>query len=598
MLKEILGKSISSLCGTKGTLLSICCIIFPTLVYGIDLTVNLVGVNENTKQALTNNLTIYKATKEPKLSAIRIQNLHTLALKQLSDTLEALGFYHAIIDSNLTNKKEHWVATYHIKQGKPIIIDNTNFIFINEDSNNQKLIKKLNFSKLQKGNILNHADYEETKQNLLILLQENGYLSAKFIKSEININKALYKANIELAIDSGKQYVFGEIKFIDCLYSTELLTRFVPFRKGEPYTNKALALFRKNLTDSAMFRKIKISPKPNLANPNDNQVPIYVSLIHSPLNHYIGNVGYGTDTGIRGGLGWQHRISPSGHQLSNVLAISKIRKQAKINYLIPGKNPGSDRYIIGTGLQQDTIRDQYSKQKEISFTKIKKVKKMQSYWSLKCVHEHFRFAPNMPMAQTKFLLPGAKLIWTNPVKKKEEFTHGSKLELSLQGGLGMLLSSTDFIQTEIIGKWISPINAETRFIFLGDIGSTVIKNFNDLPLSLRFFAGGDRGIRGFAYHSLGPTQLDNAGNKITVGGKHLILTTVELERKLYGKLSAAIFVDSGNAMNTWNTRFASGAGFGLRWTTPIGAFKLDIAKQITQIQQQKLRLHLTFGTEL
>lgn len=581
-------------------LLFICSLLFPACSQCLQLTVNLIGVDEKTTQTLTSNLTIHQATKEPKLTIVRIQNLHFLATKQLTDTLEALGFYQAKIHAELTNKLARWTATYSIQPGKPIIIHQTNLSFTNAGATNQAMLKKALTPKLQHGKILNHLDYEETKQNLLILLQEYGYLSAKFTKNAITINTTSYQADIKLIIDTGKQYVFGETKFVDCIYANNLLNRFIPFKKGDPYTSKKLTEFRKNLSDSAMFRKIKILPKPNFTNLNDNQVPINVSLRHSPLNHYSSSLGYGTNTGFRGGLGWQHRIvSPAGHQLSNFVTISKIRKQANVNYMIPGENPGSDRYIIGAGMQQDIIRDQYSQQKELTFTKVKKTIGVQKYYSIKCVQEKFRFAPTMPFGKTKFLLPGAKWIWSNHETEEKTFTHGSRLEVNLQGGIGAFFFTANFIQTEIQGKWITPINEKTRLILMGDLGSTAIKNFANLPLSLRFFAGGDKSVRGFAYHALGPTQLDDNGNTVTVGGKHLLTTTIELERKLISDLSGAIFIDAGKAMNNWDAnKLAAGAGVGIRWATPIGAFKLDLARQVAQVQHKSLRIHLNFGMDL
>ena len=561
------------------------------------LTVDVVADEEEIETALTNNLTIVKATKEPKLSVSRIENLHALATTELIETLEALGYYAAEITPQLNNTENIWHASYTITAGRPIVISSISLKVTNL-IDKQALRKKLCTPKLKQGDILRHADYEDTKQNLIIALQEHGYLTAKFTTNEINLDKETHSASINLVLDAGKQYVFGKVQFIDCSYSPELLDRFVSFQPGEPYTSKALAKFRKNLNDSAMFKKIKIAPKPNLIAANNNVVPIKVYLKNSPRNHYVGSIGYGTNTGIRGGVGWQHRYLPSGHQISNSLSVSKIRRQANINYSIPGKNPGSDRYIIGAGIQQDTIRDQYSKQKELSVTKRAKQDNIQRFYSLKYVHEDFRLAREMPLEKTKFLLPGAKWIWSKPADDAETFTHGTRLEVNIQGGLGTLLSETDFIQTDILGKWIAPINQATRFIVVGNIGVTAIKNFHELPLSLRFFAGGDKSVRGFAYHSIGPTIIDNAGNTVVTGGKYLLATTLELERKIYSELSAAVFVDTGNAMNTWNSRFASGAGAGIRWSTPIGSFKLDIAKQIAQIQNNKVRIHLNFGTDL
>ena len=69
----------------------------------------------------------------------------------------------------------------------------------------------------------------------------------------------------------------------------------------------------------------------------------------------------------------------------------------------------------------------------------------------------------------------------------------------------------------------------------------------DLPPSLRFYAGGDRSVRGYTYQSLGPK--DASGN--VIGGKHLLVGSVEVEYAISKSWSMALFYDVGNAFNNF-----------------------------------------------
>ena len=110
---------------------------------------------------------------------------------------------------------------------------------------------------------------------------------------------------------------------------------------------------------------------------------------------------------------------------------------------------------------------------------------------------------------------------------------------------------------------------------------------------MRFFAGGAQSVRGYAYQSLGP--LDDKGN--VVGGKHLIIGSVEFEHRFENKWSVAAFYDGGNAIDDLEDKLARGAGFGVRWQSPVGPVRFDLASAITK-DGKPWRLHINIGPDL
>ncbi|MFH1025079.1 MAG: BamA/TamA family outer membrane protein, partial [Nitrospirota bacterium] len=115
-----------------------------------------------------------------------------------------------------------------------------------------------------------------------------------------------------------------------------------------------------------------------------------------------------------------------------------------------------------------------------------------------------------------------------------------------------------------------------------------------IPASLRFFTGGDRSIRGYKYQSLGPKN--EKGD--VIGGKNLLVGSVELERALFSDWGIAAFYDAGNSFNSFSDiKLYEGAGIGLRYYTQIGAIRLDIARQI-DVSNPTFRIHFSLGIEL
>jgi translocation and assembly module TamA len=98
-------------------------------------------------------------------------------------------------------------------------------------------------------------------------------------------------------------------------------------------------------------------------------------------------------------------------------------------------------------------------------------------------------------------------------------------------------------------------------------------------------------VRGYKYRSLAPTE-----NGVVVGGKVLFTASAELARPFIDSLPdlmGAVFIDAGRAADTWRQlKPAVGVGVGVRYRSPVGPVKLDLAYGE---EARRLRLHLTVG---
>ena len=122
-------------------------------------------------------------------------------------------------------------------------------------------------------------------------------------------------------------------------------------------------------------------------------------------------------------------------------------------------------------------------------------------------------------------------------------TVGSKLALEVRGAHDAIVSDTTFVQAIAHGKWIWSLPRGQRILVRGQLGATAEREFEELPASVRFFAGGDNSVRGYAFEELGPVDAD--GN--VIGGSSLATGSFEFEQPLRARWSLAFFVDSGNA---------------------------------------------------
>src|SRR3546814_4875580 len=89
----------------------------------------------------------------------------------------------------------------------------------------------------------------------------------------------------------------------------------------------------------------------------------------------------------------------------------------------------------------------------------------------------------------------------------------------------------------------------------GEFGHTFTGAVFDLPPSLRFYAGGDRSIRGYGYREVGP-RLGDLG----LGAKSVVTASFEYEQYLNESWGAAVFVDSGSAFDGKDPDMHTGVG--------------------------------------
>ncbi len=156
-----------------------------------------------------------------------------------------------------------------------------------------------------------------------------------------------------------------------------------------------------------------------------------------------------------------------------------------------------------------------------------------------------------------------------------------------------LLSDTSLAQLRAEAKWLNQVGEDGRVILRAALGGMVVDDFNALPPELRFFAGGDRSIRGFDYQQIG--DINAAGD--VIGGEYEIVASAEYEHYFLENWGAAVFVDAGDAFtHQFDTNV--GAGVGLRWKSPVGLVRLEVARPVVSDFDHSWRVHLVIGPDL
>lgn len=92
-----------------------------------------------------------------------------------------------------------------------------------------------------KGSKYIKDDYKEDLVSIVDKYKEKGYRDARIIYDSVVFNSEKEKINIKLKVEEGRQYYFGNIKFLgNSVYSDELLSRYLGVKKGDVYNGVLL----------------------------------------------------------------------------------------------------------------------------------------------------------------------------------------------------------------------------------------------------------------------------------------------------------------------------------------------------------------------
>ncbi|WP_031433667.1 autotransporter assembly complex protein TamA [Methylomarinum vadi] len=522
--------------------------------------------------------------------AWRIEKLFAKSDSEIKKALKALGYYRPEISKQLHFGEACWQAEFDIKAGEPVKVAKINVTIRGEAEQDTIFQRYLQNLPLQRGDTLNHGRYEKIKQDLESLALEHGYLRHKFIKKSLRVNTDTSQADIELIFDSGPRFQFGDIKINQDILDPVFVHRYLSIASDDYYSSKQLAKTYNALVDSLYFRNVEIKPQMDLA--EDNRVPVAIDLTPAKRHAYSVGVGFATDIGPLGSLGYQNRrINRRGHHFSLDLAASPVLSSAEGQYMIPYKHYRNDYVSLGAGYKLEQPNSFESEEAKLS---LQQQHVYENGWRqnlfLDLSYETFTIGD--VTQSTTLLVPGGRWQFTRSNNALRP-TQGYHVNFSFAAAPETFISDANFVQATAYGKLINSLPWSARLITRASLGATLTDNFDRLPTSYRFYAGGTETIRGYQYKELGPT---NAQGDV-IGGKMLTVASFEYEQFLSESWGIAAFVDAGNAYNIEDITIKTGVGLGLRWVSPIGPIRLDFAVPLNE-SDSSFQFHFAAGAQL
>jgi translocation and assembly module TamA len=521
-------------------------------------------------------------------SAVRLE--FARAPGQIRSGLEAFGFYAPAIDADLELAAECWTARFTITPGEPVRVRSREIAIVGSGQTDPAFIRVMAEAGLAVGTPLDHGAYDRLKRRISDVARDRGYANAFFDESRIDVFPGELAADILLRFNSGERYRFGDVVIEQDVLEDAFVARYIAVEPGRPYESAALTETYVALTDSRYFDLIDVRPNP--PNHVERTIGVTVALTGAPRRLITYGLGFSTDQGPRIRFGRTfRRWNERGHQLAVDARLSPVISEAIASYRFPRGDSRYDWTIFDGGLRREDTETAESETLEFA---ARLVHERPSSWSrtelVNLSIEDFEIADQV--GRSRLLMPGVD--WTRlradrPLRPSK----GSRIRFMLRGAGDSLGSDTSFVQGTADWKWIWSLANTGRIITRGELGLTQEKSFDELPPSVRFFAGGDQSIRGYDFESLGP--VDDTGQ--VVGGTGIAVASFEYEQPVRAKWSVAFFVDSGNAFKDSTLDAKTSAGVGVRWQSPLGPIRLDIGVPVND-PMHDARLHVSIGPDL
>ncbi|MGN7740177.1 autotransporter assembly complex protein TamA [Pseudomonas sp. 22526] len=513
------------------------------------------------------------------------------AEEQARKAAQALGYYQPQISSEVKGGEKPRLVL-NIDPGEPVHLRNVT-IRVDGPAASLKGFRVPKSDQLKSGAVLNHGHYEDAKRLIQNQASRYGFFSGRFTRQKLAVDPQAGVADIELVYESGPRYALGKVSFAgDTPFDEDLLQRMVPFKAGTPYDSELIAELNQALQSSGYFEGVRVDAAPTAA--AAEVIPVAVQLeTRKPRTMGLG-LGFSTDVGPRAKANWtRHWVNAQGHSYGWEAEVSAPRQNVGLFYDIPLDPPLTDKLRFAGGYQNEEIANTDTLSKLLTLGP-EWHSKLPSGWqrviSLKWQREEYRLGDDSGLST--LLMPGVSYSYLRSDNRIDPH-NGYRLQFDTKLAKEGLGSDTNLLYGTVLLKGLTTVWDNHRFLGRVQFGGSATNGYKKVPPSLRFFAGGDQSVRGYNYQSLSPENSD--GDRI--GGRYMVAGSLEYQYSIAEKWRLATFVDQGNSFDKLELpNLKTGVGVGVRWVSPVGPIRLDLARALDD--DGGIRLHFSMGPEL
>jgi len=492
------------------------------------------------------------------------------------------GFYEANISHKITAQGIEVL----INENRPIILSE---IEIKSDVDLSKEVT------LVKGNRFRAKEFSEMKNNIYKKLLTLGYCSPK-LNTKAYISLKSYSAYVVIDLKKRKPCHFGKIT-IETNSSTmdnDIILSRLQFEEGDLFDISKIQESYDGLYGLESFDQLTLDYSKKFY--NKKPINITYKEVEKQIHTRMG-VGYATDLKFQAKLYAEYKnFKGNAKKLLFDGLVSDIQKIAEVRLFVPYVfSVDGYHFDFQNALGYAEERGIHEYDERVLYNKFY-LSRSSSQWYMSAGFgiEQIETLNSEIANRTDLLIyPFIRVIFDKRDSKLNP-KNGFYFSHEMEYGLPYAASNTSYLKYIDELRLIYTPFYDITWSAVGRIGSIKLYE-NNLPESKKFFAGGAFSNRGYGYERIGITE--SSTEDLALGGFTLSNLSLESNFPIYKNFRGAFFSDQtmiSDNQGIWefNNKVIHSAGFGFRYLTPIGPFKLDIGANVKNIKQRGINFQV------
>jgi translocation and assembly module TamA len=462
---------------------------------------------------------------------------------------------------------------------------------------------------LAKGSLFTQAAWDDAKTQTLTRLTQRLHPGARLVGSLADVDGDQAAVHLHLEFDAGPAFALGPLQVEGLArYEADWVRRIAAqagLIEGLPYDLTTLQDAQQQLAQSGYFESVYVHVDPAEAasvpaGHNTQASPVHIQVREARRGKLVLGLGGSTDSGPR--LSAEHTVLRLpwlwDARAHSQVKLERDTRSAQTELSLPLDASGW-RWTAGAKAERLEDTGKTTTQQQISLGRARDTTALDRRITLQLDQSR---VSTQALRQAGLDTPDLALSLHHRWQRRQYDTLPFPNEghtLTVETGLGWVLHPTRQPFARAAARWqgLWPLASarEGRIAWRAEGGAIVAKDSARVPEAMRFLAGGDQSVRGYALRSIGVAASDGTVN----AGRWMATGSLEWQRpwpQADGSLSpweSTVFADVGAVANRVSALQAHwGVGAGVRYRTPVGPLQADLAYGL---KTRQFRLHLSAG---
>jgi translocation and assembly module TamA len=410
---------------------------------------------------------------------------------------------------------------------------------------------------------------------LLDTLNLYGYAFATIQQREVIADQEKKEIIVSLTVDTGPLTYFGPIHVSGLKRTQEsFIYKKLKWMEGDLYDPKKIEKTQEALELSGLFRSVNIkhADQPSAG----DQLPFQIHVVEAKQRSIGVGLNYNTILGPGLTAEWEDRnYAGEGQILSFRADVWKKIQEGKLSYTIPDFKRCNQNLTLLAEYEYENVKAFTERSFSVSAT-IERLINEKLRFSYGLMYKLLRSEDSIGDGTFDLIKTPLQWRWSNANSLLDP-TKGQTLHLKIVPSFQVRNPQFVYSIHTFTGTTYHSLSRNDRVVLAAKLmlGSIIGASQYSIPAPERFYAGTENALRGYRYLTVSPLIHDKP-----IGGRSLLIGSLELRFRSTENWGWVAFYELGNVFKDSLPKLSpmlQSVGLGLRYHTPIGPLRLDIA---------------------